>query len=745
MKKLGDRLWNGENRLRKAHRGLRRLREGLNTRELEKQYLRYLDAEDQRGELSSFMMPEGQLVLRQRLQKREYQHLLYLLKIVRRNRQQVHQVLFFVVSTVAAILVVGFVLLKSPLLAEFLENRLGEVFATSVTIYSPSLHWNGKLEYAGISIARPEFFSRTAAEDDKLSNLRETTANSIIELGPGSLKISLWALLQNKILLNDFLSQSIQLKPWVSERQNEWSDVGEPLGEVNESEKTLPVNLEIDGIILDAKENFASYQNVQRLAREFSAGKNWKGQIVQNQQLISENYGLLSQVNVSRVTLQNGESLLQQARDLYARLQQQVSDVNAQLGEMNTQLGNGNYVLNSLSSTFESDFKALQNGILNGDILRAPVDYLAGSYLHRHLRNFGEISLWLAAVLRNLQQYRRDELIGNAYIGQRKKLSPAFVHFNNNVITPEYEFSAMLYPKFAVEYFEAGFATLNGSVGGNLKISTLSSDGDVWQSPVVAVYDSLQENEHNQLQLLFENRQLPVSQLPRHPHDCDVFGLDICADNKLSKAHLLRSQKEFMVPESYFHTANLGFIHSYRATLNLEVNVKYAAEADIKEGKKEGTSLEVELVAELRDAMPYTDSELNALQQALVAILSQYPLRITAHFFLDEEKPEWLRDFKVDSNIQDILVSTLGNREGTTGAWQNAISQLRQRLNGDLRAIMQPLQQKISALYDYRYRLQQQSYTLAQQQNNAEVAPSYIEGEMERQRIYYQSQNAPNP
>ena len=745
MKKLGDQLWNSENRLRKTHRGLRRLREGLNTRELEEQYLRYLDAEDQRGELSSFMMPEGQLVLRQRLQRREYQHLLYLLKIVRRNRQQVHQVLFFVVSTVAAILVVGFVLLKSPLFAEFLETRLEEVFATSVTIYSPSLHWNGRLEYAGISIGRPELFYRAGSEEDQLSSLRETRANSIIELGPGSLKISLWALLQNKILLNDFLSQSIQLKPWNSERQNELLDVVEPLGEVNASKKTLPVHLEIDGIIGDAKENFISYQDAQRLARGFSAGKNWERQIVQNQQLISENYGLLSQVNVSRVTLQNGESLLQQARDLYARLQQQVSDVNAQLGEMNTQLGNGNYVLNSLSSTFESDFKALQNGILNGDILRAPVDYLAGSYLHRHLRNFGEISLWLAAVLRNLQQYRRDESVDNAYIGQRKKLSPAFVHFNNNVITPEYEFSAMLYPKFAVEYFEAGFATANGSVGGNLKISTLSSDGDVWRSPVVAVYDSLQENEHNQLQLLFENRQLPVSQLPRHPHDCDIFGLDICGDNKVSKARLLRNQKEFMVPESYFHAANLGFIHSYSATLDLEVNVKYAPETDMKEDKKEGSSLEVELVAELRDAMPYTDSELNALQQALVTILSQYPLRITAHFFLDEEKPEWLRDFKVGSNIQDILVSTPGDQKGTTGAWQNAIYQLRQRLNGDLRAIMQPLQQKISALYDYRYRLQQQSYTLAQQQNNAEVAPSYIEGEMRRQRIYYQSQNAPNP
>ena len=159
MKNILGKFWSYEARLRRLRgtpEGLRGLRKGLNTKELEEQYLCYLNAGGQRGELSALLIPESHLVLRQQLDQTEYQQLLGLLRNIRRNRQRVRKILFSILGLLVACVLAVMISFRSSLLAEFIEARLTEILGAPVHIYSPVLHWNGALEYKNIYIGMRE-------------------------------------------------------------------------------------------------------------------------------------------------------------------------------------------------------------------------------------------------------------------------------------------------------------------------------------------------------------------------------------------------------------------------------------------------------------------------------------------------------------------------------------------------------------------------------------------------------------
>ena len=710
MKDILNKIWNHEKKLkhlRNKRKGLRGLRQGVNTRELEEQYLCYLNVEGQRGELSSLMMPEGQLVLRQSLRKNEYKSLLGLLRIIRRNKQQARQVLFSALGFTIALMVAIFVLLKSPLSAHFMENRLEKVLGTSVNIHSPTLHWNGTLEYAGISINIPQMFAdKSTLEEQTPAYLKDIKDSSTIELGPGTLKFSLWALLQNKLVLNDFLSQTIQLSTWKDYNPSE-------------KPKTNIVRLEIEGMIEDAKNNFASFQSARGLTQRFSKGQNWAQEIRTNQQLINRSYNTLGRIGNSLVSLENGNTLLEQSYTASRNLTNLLRNTRRQIINLNGQLTNSNNLINTVNATFDEDFLTLQKQVLSGDILQAPVSVLVDAYLAVYLRNFREISLWLAATLRNLQQYQRTK----SYAGQRKEFSSLFKQ--NTDGNNQYQFPGLFYPYFALNYFEAGLGAT-----GNLKISTLSSDGDVLRSPTVAIFTSPQ----SQFSLFYENRQLPISRL-RQPSDCNLLGFNTChTPAGITEKNIGKSQfrfqlnkPEFAMSDIFFASSGLEFIRNYSANLALEIIGK-----EIDPHAKHA-NLKIELKANLSNTTLETTGELNALQQALAAILLDYPLQLTAQFILNEESPQELRDMQISSNIVEILTSTL-ELEGQETGFQRAILLLKNRLNEDLSRMIQPLQSEITKLDNYRAEFQQQIYSLNRQRNQTNRIIGDIQYKIEQQK-----------
>ncbi len=716
-------------RPRRTRKGLRGLREGVSTRELEREYLNYLSQDGQRGEFSNFLMSEGQLVLSPHLQPDEYQRLYKLVQTVQRNRQRVRQVLLGSLVLVLTIIAAAWLMLKSPLLGSFLENHLSQMLAAPLKIHSPKLHWNGRLDYTGLSIGQPG--TSSSARNEPV----------LLELGPGSLTISLWALLHNKIVLNEVWSEELSLRSLNASESTQLST--KPL-------KPL-VPLEQQGLIEDAKANFNSFRQADQVAQNFSQGKSRNQEIEQNQARINQNNALLSGVNINLVTPTNSKELVARSRDLYTRVDQQLQSVSAQLAEINTQVAEANSLINSLNSLFNQDFALVQQRILSGEVLQNPVSFLVKSYLRERLGNFNRLSLWLAALLNNLQQYPGGGVNGTFSRNRKNSLTCCGSIPARQARDYSHQFPALFYPRFALNYLDVGSQNLSeNSIASRLRISALSSDGDAQGSPVVATFESQAQGSDNvsvsHLQLLYENRRKGVRR--RHPSDCDILSLDVCT-NEGSSARFKRSEEVFSIPARFFEQAALEFIRSYRAALELNIVVTEAPEtgAEVVEAKGNDAAqvpaLQVELNASLQDAKLEITGQLNALQQALVEILSDHPLNLSARFRLSEDQPGELLDMDISGNIGDILNSTLQEQGSST--FQNIIYLLRLSLSAELQAIIKPLQQELSGLHDYRYRLQLQFNTLNQQRSNAEIAPGLINRELERQKSSQFGGTAPQP
>ena len=453
--------------------------------------------------------------------------------------------------------------------------------------------------------------------------------NQILELGAGVLKFSFGALLQKKLILTEFLSETIKLGTWQSlglSKNSEDSEVKGPLKEA--------VRLETDGILDEAKQNFSSFQTASRLTQNFSTGENWARIIRQGQGSINENSNLLNQINGPLVTLENGNVLQSQSLNLTNQLEQQIYQLNRQIRRINSRSSSSNQTLNTINDKLNEDFQALQSNILSGGLLQAPVSVLIDHYLTARLRNFGEISLWLAAVLRSLRQYQftspdSDSDSNSKFVPRSSQKSfhsifPQEVKSANDNI---YSFPALFYPNFAIQYFKAG-----RKAQPQLQVLSLSSDGDLAQSPVIAIF----QDSNYRLRLLYENRRFPVS-LQNYYQSNDYSLLDrtlLEEEYEGSQAHFQYNKSQLSIPDRFFIAAGLDFIRSYSADLDLNIILKESNEgSSASNGNPE---LEVELQAKFSNSVFDIDNNLNALQQALVAILSEYPIDVLARFSLSE-------------------------------------------------------------------------------------------------------------